>query len=72
MRTPHFTGVCIGSHLNRNATIGIHGEEVPKLVYSLFRCKPVKLGDGPAIRISGPRIEIHFDNWVDILKKSLS
>ena len=47
MRTPPFTGVCIGSHLNRNTfviehtTIGIHEEEVPKLVYNLFCCKPV-------------------------------
>ncbi len=49
MRTPPFTGVRIGSHLNRNAfmhehtTIGIHDEEVhvPKLVYTLFCCKPV-------------------------------
>ena len=47
MRTPPFTGVRIGSHLNRNAfmheqtTIGIHEKEVPKLVYTLFCCKPV-------------------------------
>ena len=39
MYTPPFTGVRIGYHLNRNAfmhgqtTIGIHEEEVPKLVY---------------------------------------
>ncbi len=48
MCTPPFTGVRIGSHLNRNVfmheqtTIGIHEEEVPKLVYILFWCKPVK------------------------------
>ena len=40
--TPPFIGVRIGSHLNTNAfmhdkqtTIGIHEEEVPKLVYTL-------------------------------------
>ncbi len=48
MRTPPFTGVRIGSPINRNAfmheqtTIGIHEEEVPKLVYAHFWCKPVK------------------------------
>ncbi len=48
VHTPPFTGVSIGSHLNRNAfmhkqtTIAIHEEEVPKLVYTLFCCKPVQ------------------------------
>ncbi len=52
MHTPPFTGVRIGSHLNRNTfmheqtTIGIHEEEVPKLVYTLFWCKPVKMDYG--------------------------
>ncbi len=47
MHTPPFTGVRIGSHLNRNAfmhgqiTIGIHEEEVPKRVYTFFLCKPM-------------------------------
>ncbi len=50
MRTPPFTGVCIGSHLNRTAfmheqtTISIHEEEEPKLVYTRFCCKPVNRG----------------------------
>ncbi len=47
MRTLGFDGVHIGSHFNKNAymheqtTIGIHEEEVPKLVYTHFWCKPV-------------------------------
>ena len=50
MGTPPFTGVHgvrIGIHFNRNAymheptTIGIYEEEVPKLVYTIFWCKPV-------------------------------
>ncbi len=47
MRTPKCDGVHIGSHFHKNAymheltTIGIHKEEVPKLVYTLFWCKPV-------------------------------
>ncbi len=49
MRTPKCHGVRIGSHFYKNAymheqtTIGIHEEEVPKLVYTLFWCKPVNL-----------------------------
>ena len=47
MRTPRCGGVRIGSHFHKNAymhektTIGIHREKVPKLVYTLFWCKPV-------------------------------
>ncbi len=47
MRTPPFTGVRLGSDLNKNAymheqiTIGFHEEEVSKLMYTLFCCKPV-------------------------------
>ncbi len=47
MRTPRCGGVRIGCDFHKNAymheqtTIGIHKEEVPKLVYTLFCCKPV-------------------------------
>ncbi len=47
MPTPPFISVRIGSHLNGNAfmykltTKDFHVEEVPKLVYTLFWCKPV-------------------------------
>ncbi len=48
MRTPRCDGVHIGSHFHKNVymheltTIGIHKEEVPKLVYTIFWCKPMK------------------------------
>ena len=47
MRTPRCDGVRIGSNFHKNAymheqtTIGIHEEEVSKLVYTLFFCKAV-------------------------------
>ena len=48
MRTPRCDAVRIGPHFHKNAymhkqtTIGIHKEDVPKLVYTLFCCKPVE------------------------------
>ena len=48
MRTPPMTVVHIGSHLiemhlciHQQTTIDIHEDRVPKLVYTLFWCKPV-------------------------------
>ena len=47
MCTPRCDGVRIGSHFHKDAymneqtTISIHKEIVPKLVYTIFCCKPV-------------------------------
>ncbi len=47
MRTPMNGGVHIGSHFNKNAcmheqtTMGTHGKEVPELMYTLCRCRPL-------------------------------